>query len=253
MRHAPKATPLPPRNVRQLLLGAGLALAGLATLWAVWLKPDAAEPDDPRAAKPGSVFASGVTSTKIVTKTASALGTFVADEALKLIGSSGTVLFVQETAPTGMPDTHPLVRSGKLVAAQVQACKERLRQKGKFTIGADLRLPRTLSALQTEWPPGEFSRLLQRDGGTPTIIAFCQLPEPLGSEDSRQLRQRSGKLVMVGGEATDLQAQLRAGLIHLAVTRRTNVAPATSARSETPDQWARRVHVALRPEAGSHP
>ncbi len=80
-----------------------------------------------------------------------------------------------------------------------------------------------------------------------------QLPEPLGSEDSRQLRQRSGKLVMVGGEAKDLQAHLQAGLIHLAVTRRTNVPPATSARTETADQWARRFHVALRPEAGSQP
>ncbi len=253
MRHPSTATPLPQRNVRQLLVGAGLALAGLATIWSVWLKPDAGAPDDPRGVKPGGVFASGVTSTKVVTKTAAALGTFAADEVLNLIGRSGTIIFVHEIPPAGLPDANPLVRSGKLVAAQVQACKDRLRQKGKFTFGADLHLLSSQSAVQTEWPPGELARLLRREGGTPTIIAFCQLPEPLGEEDRRHLRQRNGKLVMVGGEATEKQAQLRTELTHLAIARRTNVPPAPSARSETPDQWARRVHVALRPEAGSKP
>ena len=193
------------------------------------------------------LFAPGPTSTKANSKPVESRGAFAADEALQIIGNAGSVAIVMEVNDPKSPNTPDMTRFLGLISAEVDAFKERLQQKGKFTFAPELRLPRPDGAMRTVWPAGAFTKLLQAHPASTTIVCFCYLPGKLTEAEKNILRTRSGRVIVVAGAVTEVKPYTEERLAHLVVTSKMPVPPASSTDPETPAQWVRRVHTVLKP------
>lgn len=214
-------------------LGSGLKLAGalLLLLGAGWFLMRAFKSDIPKPnLKP---FAS--------------LGSLAADETAALIGKSGSIAIVSEIPDPKSPGEDPMVRSIKMVAAEVDGFKATLQLKGKFSYHPELKLVRPSQAMKTVWPPGEFLKLLQRHPDTTTIVAFCYPPGQLTSAERSLLLSRTGKFIIVGGVVPEVKPLIDQRVAHLAVSSVVPVPQATEQTLETPQAWVRRVYVVLKP------
>ncbi len=226
-----------------LILVVGIAVAFL--IFQLRREPPP-EVDTKRAAQLQGVFAGGATKSGVTAKPAETRGAFAADETLQLVGNSGTVAIVLEIPDPKMPGTPDMTRFFNLVADEVDAFKKRLKDKGRFTIAIELKLPRPEGANRTVWPTGEFTKFLQRTPPSATIVAFCYLPETLSEADKAALRSRPGKLVIVAGSAPETKPYIDQKLAHMAVTSKMPIPLPTGTEPETPIQWVMRVHTVLK-------
>jgi hypothetical protein len=188
----------------------------------------------------------------VTSKPFESLGAFAADQTVKLIGSSGTIALVIEVPDPNSGANSPMARSINMIAAEADAFKERLKSKGKFTFGPELKLVRPGDAMKTVWPAGVFTKLLNQHSSD-TIVAFCHLPDSLTADSKNLLRQRRGKMIVVAGVVPDLQPLVDDRLIQLAIAQKMPIPPAPSSGAETPGQWVTRIHAVLTPGALGQP
>lgn len=195
------------------------------------------------------VFAAAPTKspTAAISKPVETRGAFAADEALQIIGNAGTVAIVLDVNDPKFPNTPDMARFLGLISTEVDAFKDRLQQKGKFTFAPELRLPRPDGAQKTVWPAGSFTKLLQSHPASTTLVFFCYLPETLTDVEKNNLRTRSGKVIVAAGAVPEVKPYVDERLVHLAVASKMPIPPATGTGPETPGQWVRRVHAVLKP------
>jgi len=175
------------------------------------------------------------------------LGSLAADETAALIGRSGSIAIVSEIPDPKSPSEDAMVRSIKMVAAEVDGFKATLQSKGNFTYQPELKLVRPSNAMKTVWPAGEFLRLLQKHPSTTTIVAFCYLPGQLSPTERSLLQSRTGKLIIVGGVVPEVKPLVDQRVAHLAVSSMVPVPQPPDASPESPHAWVRRVYVVLKP------
>lgn len=175
------------------------------------------------------------------------LGSLAAEETAALIGRSGSIAIVSEVPDPKAPREDAMVRSLKMVAAEVDGFKATLRSQGTFTYPPELKLVRPSNAMKTVWPAGEFLKLLQRHPGSTTIVAFCYLPGELSPTERSLLQSRTGKLIIVGGVVPEVKPLVDARVAHLAVSSLVPVPQPTDPAPETPQAWVRRVYAVLKP------
>ncbi len=192
-------------------------------------------------------------SATVDTKPFESLGSFAADEAMALIGNSGTVAIITESPDPKAGANHPMARTIKLIALESETFKKHLNLMGKFTLVPELKLMRPEGAIKTVWPPGEFAKLLQKHPPHTTIVAFCDLPSPLSGAEKQMIRQRTGKVIVIGGVVPEVDPTVQEGLIHLAIATKAPVPPKTGDGPETPSQWVRRVFAVLKPGTAKQP
>lgn len=209
------------------------------------------EVDTKRGGKVEGVFSGAVTKTTVVTKPFEAIGKFAADEVLGVIGSSGTIALVREVPDPKSPTTGDASAGWRVGAAQIDAFKEALKRKGKFTFLPETKLVRLENSTTTAWTEGQFGKLLQGVPANTTIIVYCVLPEKLSESEKTMLRNRSGKLIVIGSMEPLMKPLVQDRLVHLAVTMRMPPAPPTG--EETPAQMASRVYAVLKPGEGNQP
>jgi hypothetical protein len=194
------------------------------------------------------VFAAGPTSTKSPTKPVESRGIFAAEQAIQLIGSSGTIALITEVPDSKNPPLPDMARFLNLIAVEAEAFKDHLKTLGRFTVADELKIPRPDGAMRTEWKPGQFLAFLQKQGPATTIVAFAFLPENLTEAEKQALRARLGKLILVAGSVPEVKPYIDQRLAHLAVASKVPVPAYTGTEPETPAQWVRRVHAVLKPQ-----
>lgn len=243
-----KSATFPPENG-----GRGKKIALLVGLFAVaafvFLRkatPPPVEIDSKRAGDIKGVFAGGPTSTRVNSKPAESRGAFAADEFMQVAGKSGSVVLVTETPGAMMLSTSDMGRFLGMIAAEVEAFKDRLEDGGKFTFLPELKLPRGDGATRTSWPSGAFTQLLQRTPPQAHIVAFCQFPAQLTDGEKTLLRSRPGKVMIAAGLESEMRPLVQEKLISLAVATRTPIPAPPTTNPESPTQWVRRVHVVLK-------
>jgi len=250
VKHTPKPEPANPSgNKRLVIIIALVAAGGLAFLMSRSKDGSGSDVDTKRSGNIKGVFAGGVTKTKVNAKPAETRGAFAADEALQIIGNAGAVSIVWEVPDPKLPVTPDMERFFGMIGTEVDAFKKRLKDKGRFTFGGELKLPRPDGANRTAWPAGELSKFLERTPPTATIVAFCLLPANLSEAEKAALRSRPGKLIIVAGSTPDMKPYIDQKLAHLAVTSKMPVPPPTGTEPETPIQWVMHVHDVLKPQA----
>lgn len=247
MKHTPKPEPANPSgNKRLVIIIALVAAGGLAFLMSRSKDGSGSDVDTKRSGNIKGVFAGGVTKTSVNAKPAETRGAFAADEALQLIGVTGTVSIILEIPDPKSPATPDMERFINLISTEADAFKKRLKDKGRFTFTSELKLLRPAEAIRTAWPVGELSKFLERTPPTATIVAFCLLPASLNEAERAALRSRPGKLIIVAGSSQDIKPYIDQKLAHLAVTSKMPVPPPTGTAPETPIQWVMRVHEVLK-------
>jgi len=194
------------------------------------------------------VFAPGPTSEKVVSKPVESRGVFAAEQALQLIGNSGTVAIVTEIPDPKNPPMPDMARFINLIAVEADAFKNHLKTLGKFTITEELKIPRPDGGMRTEWKPGQFLSFVHKQSPATTIVAFAFLPETLTETEKQALRSRTGKLILVAGSVPEVKPYIDQRLAHLAVASKIPVPAYTGTETETPGQWVRRVHTVLKPQ-----
>ncbi len=247
----PTNKPVPPKDSNRSPLIAVTALivvAGAAYgIYRFKLSPPASET---ALKKVGTeVFSGAETARTSNTKPIESIGMFFADEVLRIIGNSGTIALVREVRDPKAPNTGQDAQAWNAVAAQIETFKDWLKRNGKFTFLPETKLVRAENTTTTAWSAGQFARLLQEIPPNATIIVYCVLPENLTQTEKTLLRNRSGKVIVLGGIEPLMKPLVQERLIHLAVTLR--MPPTPPKGDETPSQMARRVYTVLKSgEAG---
>lgn len=174
----------------------------------------------------------------------SALGEFAADALVKIL-PSGRVQVVYDVPNESADKTSSQGKALEMQEVQALAFKRRLAERGKFSFAPDAKLPRSPMAMSSAWPEGTFQSLTRVPDTT--LVLFSSLPS-LGVSHKELLRQRAGKLVVVGMALPEVQPAVEARLVHLAVAYRVPV-PQNTNGTETPTEWARRVYTVLTGES----
>jgi hypothetical protein len=243
---ANKPEPVKSSGKKLTIILVALALTGSVVFLRLRFKSTSpGEVDTKRPINPSVVFSGKETAANVSSKAFEQLGEFAADEAEKIMGTSAGVLIIRETSgPNSLRD---MVRFFDMVQAESEACKSRLRAKGKVKMLPDHTLVRPAGAQRAVWGAGELVSLLQKHPPTTTVIAFCHLPEPLSEADKSWLRARPGKIIVVGALVPEIQPLVRAGVVHLAIAQRMPAPQLTAGIAESPAQRVLRVYQVLKP------
>jgi len=175
------------------------------------------------------------------------LGGLAADETVALMGTHGSIAIVSEIPDPKSPASDAMVRSIGVVAVEVQAFKETLRRRGRYTILSELKLVRPADAINTAWPSDSFRKLLQSVPNHATLVAFCSLPSQLTPAERALLQSRTGRLIIVGGVVPEVKPLVDGRVAHLAISARVPTPQQESNEVETPQAWVRRVYAVLKP------
>lgn len=179
---------------------------------------------------------------KVNTKPFASLGEFAADEFAK-IQPAGLVQLVYDV-PDKSADQNPAFgKSIEMQGVQALAFKARLAQLGKYTFEPDMKLPRPAMAMYSAWPGGAFKTLIQAPN--PALVLFSSLPA-IDDAGRALLRQRTGKLMVVGMAMPEVNPAVQANQVQLAIAYRVPVPPST-ATTESPAEWVKRVFAVLTP------
>jgi len=242
--------PAPQDNTAKRAVIAIAILLGVGALAYVLNRKVINPPPDTSSVPMGTqgVFAAGPTSEKVVSKPIESRGVFAAEQALQLMGSSGTIAIITEIPDSKNPPLPDMTRFLNLIAVEADAFKGHIKTLGRFTFTEELKIPRPDGGMRTEWKPGQFLAFLQKQSPGTTIVAFCFLPENLTEAEKQALRTRAGKLILVAGSVPEVKPYIDQRLAHLAVASKVPVPPYTGTGAETPGQWVRRVHAVLKPQ-----
>lgn len=181
---------------------------------------------------------------KVNTRPFTSLGEFAADEFAK-IQPAGRVQLVYDVPDKSANQHLMFAKAIEMQNVQALAFKARLFNHGKYTFAPDVKLPRPAMAMYSVWPGEAFKALVQESDLA--LVLFSSLP-PIGDLERTFIRQRSGKLVVVGMAVSEVQPAVRADLVKLAIANRVPVPPST-ASAESPTEWVRRVFAVLTPES----
>lgn len=173
-----------------------------------------------------------------------AIAALAARETATLLGGSGKLVTVSETAnPTEPIVARHVAMIARKAESEVAAFKSTL-GKG-YTFLPSEKLLRGASTMDPVWPPGMFERVANSlpDGGV--MVSFAILPV-FSPQDKAVIRRRNLRVIVVGQRVANLEALVEDKTVALAVVFKKQFPVKPTVSAETPEQWLQRVVEVLR-------